>query len=105
CVEDRRDASGAIGAYDGVARRLKQEYDVLPAPETQALIQRVRHRTAVGFPTRAAGPSVAPAETVAGPAPRARRTLVYLAVGGVVALIGYLGAFPNPRPPVDSERL
>src|SRR5439155_919706 len=95
--------SGAIGAYGEFARRLKQEYDVLPAPETQALIQSVRHRTAVGFQTRAAGPSVAPAETVAGPAPRARRTLVYLAIGGVVALIGYLAAFANRRPPFDPE--
>src|SRR3989442_249274 len=103
-LDDLGDRSGAIGAYDEFARRLKQEYDVLPAPETQALIQSVRHRTAVGFPTRAAGPSVAPAETVAGPAPRARRTLVYLAVGGVVALIGYLAAFANRRPPFDPER-
>src|SRR5881628_3269115 len=72
-LDDLGDRSGAIGAYDEFARRLKQEYDVLPAPETQALIQSVRHRTAVGFPTRAAGPSVAPAEKVAHPAPRARR--------------------------------
>src|SRR6266516_2610619 len=103
-LDDLGDRSGAIGAYDEFARRLKQEYDVLPAPETLALIQSVRHRTAVGFQTRAAGRSVAPAETVAGPAPRARRTLVYLAVGGVVALIGYLAAFANRRPPFDPER-
>src|SRR5438445_8434587 len=103
-LDDLGDRSGAIGAYDEFARRLKQEYDVLPAPETQALIQSVRHRTAVGFQTRAAGPSVAPAETVAVPAPRARRTLVYLAIGGVVALIGYLAAFANRRPPFDPER-
>src|SRR5437867_2270280 len=52
----------------------------------------------------AGGPSVAPAETVAGPAPRAPRTLVYLAVGGVVALVGYLAAFASRRPPFDPER-
>src|SRR5438046_343313 len=103
-LDDLGDRSGAIGAYDEFARRLKQEYDVLPAPETQALIQSVRHRTAVGFQTRAAGPSVATAETVAGPALRARRALVYLAIGGVVALIGYLAAFANRRPPFDPER-
>src|SRR5205809_517289 len=103
-LDDLGDRSGAIGAYDEFARRLKQEYDVLPAPETQALIQSVRHRTAVGLQTRAAGPSVAPAETVAGPARRARRALVYLAIGGVVALIGYLAAFANRRPPFDPER-
>src|SRR6266700_4003801 len=102
-LDDLGDRSGAIGAYDEFARRLKQEYDVLPAPETLALIQSVRHRTAVGFQTRAAGPSVALAETVAGPAPRTNRTLVYLAVGGVVALIGYLAAFANRRPPFDPE--
>ena len=103
-LDDLGDRSGAIGAYDEFARRLKQEYDVLPAPETQALIQSVRHRTAIGFQTRAGGPSVAPAETVAGPAPRAPRTLVYLAVGGVVALVGYLAAFASRRPPFDPER-
>src|SRR5712691_2212267 len=103
-LDDLGDRSGAIGAYDEFARRLKQEYDVLPAPETQALIESVRHRTAVGFQTRAAGPSVASAETVAGPAPRVRRTLVYLAIGGVVALVGYLAAFANRRPSFDPER-
>jgi len=103
-LDDLGERSGAIGAYDEFARRLKQEYDVLPAPETQALIESIRHRTAVGFQTRAVGPSVAPAETVAGPARRAPRTLVYLAIGGVVALIGYQAAFANRRPPFDPER-
>src|SRR6266487_4668385 len=103
-LDDLGDRSGAIGAYDEFARRLKQEYSALPAPETQALIRSVRERTAIGFPTRAVSPSVAAAETVAGPAPRARRTLVYLAVGGVVALVGYLAAFANRRPPFDPER-
>src|SRR5437016_7495951 len=103
-LDDLGDRSGAIGAYDEFARRLKQEYDVLPSPETQALIQSVRHRTTVGFQTRAAGPSVALAETVAGPAPRTNRTLVYLALGGVVALIGYLAAFADRRAPFDPER-
>src|SRR6266566_3671792 len=103
-LDDLGDRAGALGAYDEFARRLKQEYDAEPAPETQALIRSVRERTAAGFPTRAAGPSVAAAEVVAGPAPRARRTLVYLAIGGVVALIGYLAAFANRRPPFDPER-
>src|SRR5213592_1916293 len=67
-LDDLGDRSGAIGDYDEFARRLKQEYSALPAPETQALIRSVRERTAVGFPTRAVSPSVAAAETVAGPA-------------------------------------
>src|SRR5256886_9020977 len=103
-LDDLGDRAGALAAYDEFARRLKQEYSALPAPETQALIRSVRERTAIGFPTRAVSPSVAAAETVAGPAPRARRTLVYLAVGGVVALVGYLAAFANRRPPFDPER-
>ncbi len=103
-LDDLGDRAGALGAYDEFARRLKQEYDAEPAPETQALIRSVRERTAAGFPTRAAEPSVAAAEVVAGPAPRAHRTLVYLAIGGVVALIGYLAAFANRRPPFDPER-
>src|SRR3989442_737337 len=103
-LDDLGDRAGALGAYDEFARRLKQEYDAEPAPETQALIRSVRERTAAGFPTRAAEPSVAAAEVVAAPAPRAHRTLVYLAIGGVVALIGYLAAFANRRPPFDPER-
>src|SRR5207253_2908091 len=103
-LDDLGDRAGALAAYDEFARRLKQEYSALPAPETQALIRSVRERTAIGFPTRAVSPSVAAAQTVAGPAPRARRTLVYLAIGGVVALIGYLAAFANRRPPFDPER-
>src|SRR5437588_9649270 len=103
-LDDLGDRAGALGAYDEFARRLKQEYDAEPAPETQALIRSVRERTAAGFPTRAAGASVAPAETVAGPAPRARRTPLYLVNGRVVALIGYLAAFANRRPPFDPER-
>src|SRR2546429_2080784 len=86
-------------AYVKIAPRLKQEYSALPAPETQALIRSVRERTAIGFPTRAVSPSVAAAETVAGPAPRARRTLGYLAGGGGVAVVGYLAGFRHRRPP------
>src|SRR5207302_7331447 len=89
---------------DERGRGPQQEYDAEQAPEPQALTRSVRERAAAGFPTRAAGPSVAAAEVVAGPAPRARRTLVYLAIGGVVALIGYLAAFANRRPPFDPER-
>src|SRR5438128_1313330 len=52
-----------------------------------------RWRIGIGWP-----------EIVPGPAPRADRTRVYLAIGGVVALIGYLAAFANRRPPFDPER-
>src|SRR3989475_11149322 len=103
-LHDLGGRAGALGAYDEFARRLKQEYSAPPAPQTQALIRSVRERTAVGFPTRAAGPSVAPAEKVAGLAPRARRTLVYLAIGGVLALMGYLAAFDHRPAAIDPGR-
>ncbi len=39
------DRAGAIAAYEEFAARLAREYDAHPAPETQALVGRVRSRT------------------------------------------------------------
>jgi len=55
-LDDLGDRAGALAAYDEFARRLKQEYSALPAPETQALIRSVRERTAVGFQNPCRGP-------------------------------------------------
>lgn len=38
------DRAGAIRAYEGFARRLERELDVEPAPETTALLERIRSR-------------------------------------------------------------
>ncbi|MBI4521181.1 MAG: hypothetical protein HY701_10110 [Gemmatimonadetes bacterium] len=57
---------GAVQAYEEHARWLRDELDVAPAPETQALISRVRSRTeacaAVPAPVQPAPVSEAPAQ-------------------------------------------
>jgi len=44
------DRSGAILAYDRFAKRIRTELDVEPSPETQSLIEDVKHRTEPALP-------------------------------------------------------
>ncbi len=104
-LDDLGDRAGALGAYDEFARRLQQEFDAEPAPETQALIRSVRERTAAGSPIALAGASPDAGKSVSPRPTRHARTLLYLAVGGGVALVGYFAAFASRRPPFDPERV
>ena len=40
------DRHGALAVHDELVTRLRSEYDTVPSPETEALVQRVRSRTA-----------------------------------------------------------
>ena len=42
------DRVGALRAYAGLAERFEAEFDALPSPETQWLVERIRTRTASG---------------------------------------------------------
>jgi DNA-binding SARP family transcriptional activator len=96
------DRAGAVQAYEEFARRLREEYEVEPAPETRALIASVRTRQAVLEPGVEQKPMTVAAsgeEGVAGP----RRALLVL---GALTLVtvgalgwGLLSDRPPPFPP------
>jgi DNA-binding SARP family transcriptional activator len=99
------DHATARRAYDGFAHRLRAEYDVAPAPETAALIQKVRHSTstptdsrqAFAFPAGLAlAPGSAPSEPVT---KRHHRRVVTAGVLGVVLIAGItIWRISNPPP-------
>jgi DNA-binding SARP family transcriptional activator/TolB-like protein/Tfp pilus assembly protein PilF len=100
------DRAGAIAAYEAFARRLKREYGVDPAAESQTLLVGIREESrrasaaehsSIG-PTSvvAATPDVSAAVTrvpSAAPTDRQRRVLTLTAIVGAFALIGYLVGF------------
>jgi DNA-binding SARP family transcriptional activator/TolB-like protein len=55
------DRAGAVQAYEEFARRLREEYEVEPAPETRALITSIRTRQAVLEPRFEEKPVTVPA--------------------------------------------
>jgi DNA-binding SARP family transcriptional activator len=61
------DRSGALRAYEEFARRMAQEYELEPSPETQALVRHVRAReeVAASTPGRAAAVGRSPTTTIA----------------------------------------
>jgi DNA-binding SARP family transcriptional activator/TolB-like protein/Tfp pilus assembly protein PilF len=98
------DRSGALEAYDALGRRLKDEYDAEPSPETQAAVQRVRGRSAAGTAEEIPTPPESSAAPGRGSGARRERTLLYLGLAGVVGLIGYIAAFAIRRVPFDPVR-
>lgn len=101
-LDDLGDRASALAAYEEFARRLKQEYDADPSPETQALIRAVRDRTGIlpSRPVRPVAPSRMPSpDAAAAPVSRDGRTatpqrlLVSLALIGVLIVGAYLVAF------------
>lgn len=88
------DRSGALQLYESFSRRLAQEFEVEPAPETQALVARIRGRVAAPAAEtvpEAAGPA---ADAPGSPAERLPETDA--ATGGPVQ--------PEPPPPPRSWR-
>lgn len=101
-LDDLGDRASALAAYEEFARRLKQEYDADPSPETQALIRMVRDRTGTlpSPPVRPVAPSrMPPPDAATAPVSRGGRTatpqrlLVSLALIGVLSVGAYLVAF------------
>jgi serine/threonine-protein kinase len=83
------DRGGALNAFETFRRRLQQEYDATPSPETDARIQAIRARL---LPFAAAAP---PSELVATLEPTRRRPwrrVLWSVVGGAIAaaMIGWL---------------
>jgi DNA-binding SARP family transcriptional activator/TolB-like protein/Tfp pilus assembly protein PilF len=114
-LDDVGDRAGAIATYEDFANRLRREYDVDPAPETQSVIRRIRARTEASDATvssSAASPQNGgdssgrdrSASLRAASHQRSRRPLVYLAAAGTVALAGYLTAFAKRRTESDWSR-
>lgn len=55
------DRSGALHLYDSFSRRLEQEFEIEPAPETQALVARIRSRIGTADDSTTSEPAVAEA--------------------------------------------
>ncbi len=58
------DRAGAVREYEAFAKRLREDLDLVPAPETRALLEEIRTRDAVASPPgapRAAGDAPPPA--------------------------------------------
>ena len=115
-LDEIGDRAGALAAYDEFARRLRQEFDAEPSPETQALLHSVRSRAArasaapfdappaaaTAIPGSAPGPAPPPASRPRWPSP----PLIPLAAAGLVALAAYLVAFAaGHRPGLKPERV
>ncbi len=87
------DRAGALSAFETFRRRLQQEYDATPSPETDARIQAIRARQT---PFAAAASAPRPIATSLTPARRRRpwRRVLWPVVGGAVATatIGWLMA-------------
>jgi len=97
------DRAGAVHAYEEFARRLRAEYDVDPAPETQALVAGIRSRRTPAAGTRSDGPEPTTPLPVAPPhagrsrgGPRLARTLGSLVL---VAVGAFLVSPRLTRPP------
>ncbi|MGH7606311.1 MAG: BTAD domain-containing putative transcriptional regulator, partial [Gemmatimonadales bacterium] len=99
------DRAGAVRAYEDYARQLRDLFDVDPAPETQALLRRVRARTEA-LPQPAAPHEVQPQPTTDAPSPapvprrpsRVRRLATMAASGALVGLLGGWGLWNATRP-------
>lgn len=84
------DRARALAEYEAFARRLREEFDTDPAPETQALIQAVRGRSALPSVTRVVDPPAVepapgePTAPAAGPRSSNRRWL--LGAGGLLTV-------------------
>ncbi|PYO99998.1 MAG: hypothetical protein DMD60_00260, partial [Gemmatimonadetes bacterium] len=86
------DRSGALSAFETFRRRLQQEYDATPSPETDARIQAIRARQT---PFANAAPATRPVATSLTPVRRRPwRRMLWPLVGGAVATatIGWLVA-------------
>ncbi len=87
-ILDRRgDRAGAVQAYEDYSRRLAQELEVRPSPETQALLAAVREREVVAAPIAFAEPGGAEraaSTPVPSPSPGERR----VARAAILALAG-----------------
>jgi DNA-binding SARP family transcriptional activator/TolB-like protein len=86
------DRAGALSAFETFRRRMHQEYDATPSPETDARIQAIRARQT---PFAAAVPAPRPIATSLAPARRRPwRRALWPVVGGAVAAatIGWLVA-------------
>lgn len=87
-LDQSGDRARALAEYEAFARRLREEFDADPAPETQALIQTVRRRSALpAAPKAIAAPAVitapsGPRAPAAGPGPSNRRR--FLGVGSLL---------------------
>ena len=101
-LADLGDRAGAVEAYDAFARRLAADFEVEPAAETQALIQRVRTQTATVGITHGAQDNAAKVPAIpAVPSPRVtpvsirRRpaAVTYLIIIGLLAFAGYIAVF------------
>src|SRR4029077_14547953 len=86
------DRAGALSAFETFRRRLQQEYDATPSPETDARIQAIRTRQ-TPFPAAAAAPRpIATPPTLA--RRRSWRRMLWPLLAGAVAtaIIGWLVA-------------
>ncbi len=83
------DRSGALNAFETFRRRLQQEYDATPSPETDARIQAIRARL---LPFVAAAPPSGPVATLEPTRRRPWRRVLWSVVGGTItaATIGWL---------------
>lgn len=109
------DRAGAIAAYEKFAARLNEDYEVEPAPETQALVRAIRTRTeAAPSPALAAPPHSTVAlnessrdaveRTAERDRPPRRRWPVY-AAAMVVLVGGYFIVTTNRAAPLDPEQV
>ena len=107
-LERLGDAAGALGAYQEWARRLKQELDVEPAPETRLVVDAIRRRRE---PAAGTAPAATPRPSTPPPAasarPRSRRLEIAVAAAGALMLVtvGLLARSTRPHPAIRATAI
>jgi serine/threonine-protein kinase len=123
------DRSGAVRLYDAFARRLEEELELKPSPETQALVDRIRSRTEVqqeGTPAASSPPPATrldpaaahasgavepareaiPASLAARPVTRGSRFRRGVLIGaGLMIVLGVGWALSSGGPSLDPRRV
>ncbi len=105
------DRAGAVEAYDSFASHLAQELEVEPAPETRALVERVRARVEPGFVEPSPPAWIRTAQALAAiSAPGRNRVrllgaLVAATLVGLTSLALVLGRSPHATTSLDPNRV
>jgi DNA-binding SARP family transcriptional activator len=89
------DRAGALAAYGHLRERYRRELGISPAPETRALVERLREGAVPGAPAAAAGSGAAPEPGPGGPGER----LAGGASPGRAEPAGWSPGRPFPLPP------
>jgi serine/threonine-protein kinase len=96
------DTAGALREYDAFAKRLKEDYDASPSPETKALAEQLRTSEAVRTPSIVPIARLTPSTAVASDSKEPSAIRSRIAIASVAAIVLMLGVYGMSRRKTDS---